>query len=180
MRGLPYDSKAKPMRPGAKHNFRLLLYLVQQGCCVWCGQIMSFGRKKGGAPARDFATFEHIDRREQGGKMSASNIVLACYKCNIRRNAEWQKKKAPRVAPSRRSPPQRGNGHLCRGPQISTDRPGDHAGISSRAHAPYFTRPVAGPCLSGATGVRSVLCQPTQYSKSPTFAQDATKIVDLD
>lgn len=78
------------MRPDAKTNFRLLLFVAQAGCCIWCGQSMSFNRRKSGAPARDFATFEHLERRADGGKMNAHNIVLAHYKCNIKRNHEHQ------------------------------------------------------------------------------------------
>lgn len=56
---------------------------------------MSFNRRKSGAPARDFATFEHVERREQGGKMDANNIALTHYRCNIRRNIEWQRSLTP-------------------------------------------------------------------------------------
>jgi hypothetical protein len=84
------------MKPNAKNRFRLLLFMAQGGCCAICGEPMSFNRKKNGSPARDFATFEHVDRREDGGHLTADNTCLTHYKCNIRRNAEHQKQKPRR------------------------------------------------------------------------------------
>lgn len=51
---------------------------------------MSFNRTKNGSPARDFATFEHLVRREDGGRINSENIKLAHRKCNTKRNAEDQ------------------------------------------------------------------------------------------
>ena len=33
----------------------------------------------------DFATFEHLQRRRDGGAGKPDNVVLACYRCNLRR-----------------------------------------------------------------------------------------------
>lgn len=82
------------MRHLGRHHFRLMLYLAQLGRCVWCGKVMSFARRKTGQPARDFATFEHLERKDAGGQMSNDNIVLACRVCNNRRNIEHQARAA--------------------------------------------------------------------------------------
>lgn len=73
-----------------KNVFRKRLYDEQGGLCYYCQKRMSFNRKKTGAPARDFATFEHLVRRQQGGQVNSVNIVLAHYKCNVLKNIEWQ------------------------------------------------------------------------------------------
>lgn len=73
-----------------KANMRAALYLLQLGRCIWCGEVMSGTRRKSGNPARDFATFEHIVPRSEGGGFNWSNIMLACCKCNLRRNHEFQ------------------------------------------------------------------------------------------
>lgn len=69
-------------------EMRLLLYFVQFGRCIWCGDMMTFDRKKNGGPARDFASFEHLQRKEDGGSFDVSNIVLAHSKCNLKRDRE--------------------------------------------------------------------------------------------
>jgi 5-methylcytosine-specific restriction endonuclease McrA len=51
-------------------------------------------RNKKGGPARSFATFEHLIRREQGGTNRAGNIVLAHSKCNARKNVMDQRRMA--------------------------------------------------------------------------------------
>jgi len=38
----------------------------------------------------DFATFEHIVRRQDGGKFNEANTVLACRKCNTQREVVRQ------------------------------------------------------------------------------------------
>lgn len=79
------------MRSQQKAEFRLALFLIQQGRCAYCGGDMSFTRRKNGMPARDFATFEHVERREDGGKLDHQNIVLAHTKCNRQKNIEDQR-----------------------------------------------------------------------------------------
>lgn len=75
-----------------KKAFRLKLFEAQDGLCYYCGRQMSLNRKLNGQPARDFATLEHLIRRQQGGQVNSTNIVLAHYKCNRRENAKWQAK----------------------------------------------------------------------------------------
>ena len=73
-----------------KQRYREVKYEKQNGLCHWCGKKMSYTRRKTGAPARDFATFEHLKRKDRGGDDFGDNIVLAHYKCNIKRNHEYQ------------------------------------------------------------------------------------------
>lgn len=75
----------------SKHKFRIKKFEDQKGLCYYCDKPMSFNRTKNGSPARDFATFEHLIRKDQGGKFSNDNIVLAHRKCNHKANIEWQK-----------------------------------------------------------------------------------------
>jgi hypothetical protein len=74
-----------------KHKFREYLFKKQGGKCHWCGQQMSLSaRVKSGGPARNFATFEHLERVQDGGKTNSTNVVLAHRKCNTKRNHEYQ------------------------------------------------------------------------------------------
>ena len=74
-----------------KNKFREVLFKQQEGLCFHCNQPMSLtNRKRNGQPARDFATFEHLKRRQQGGKVDSTNIVLMHYKCNRKKNREFQ------------------------------------------------------------------------------------------
>ena len=68
-----------------KRAWRQRKFIAQGGLCVWCKKPMSFNRKKTGQPARDFATFEHMKRRRDGGRKEEENVMLAHYKCNQRR-----------------------------------------------------------------------------------------------
>lgn len=101
---------------------------------------MQFIRRKSGDPSRDFPTFEHLTRRDEGGTMDLDNIVLAHYKCNIRRNADdMKKRKAARKRPShvapcpsagKRTPPTRAasdaRDSTCRAPEQPSAILADH------------------------------------------------------
>lgn len=59
----------------------------QGGLCYWCKSAMTleFGQPKAnGNPGlpRNFATFEHLQRKRDGGAGKPHNVVLACLKCN--------------------------------------------------------------------------------------------------
>jgi hypothetical protein len=47
-------------------------------------------RTKDGFPARNFATFEHVKRRVDGGDTVPENVVLAHRSCNNKKNARDQ------------------------------------------------------------------------------------------
>lgn len=57
----------------------------QGGRCHWCNGPMTLAR----APQLpdNFATFEHVVRRCEGGVGLPNNIVLACRVCNNERHA---------------------------------------------------------------------------------------------
>lgn len=85
------DSNSLPRADALNTNeVRLLLYFVQLGRCIWCGEIMTFTRCKYGQPARDFATFEHFKRKQDGGKFFCDNIALAHRFCNNKREIDRQ------------------------------------------------------------------------------------------
>jgi len=73
-----------------RRSYRERLYDQQSGMCHWCGKRMSLNRKKTGQPARDFATFEHLIRRVEGGSMGPDNIILAHRVCNYHREIARQ------------------------------------------------------------------------------------------
>lgn len=58
----------------------------QHGRCHWCNGLMTltFTRGPDGHPnlPGNFATFEHLHRRRDGGVGKPHNVVLACRKCN--------------------------------------------------------------------------------------------------
>lgn len=65
----------------------------QRGFCHWCKKPMTleFGKqpKANGNPSipANFATFEHLQRRRDGGAGKPFNVVLACRRCNNGRDA---------------------------------------------------------------------------------------------
>lgn len=74
-----------------KKKWRIELFEAQAGLCHWCGERMSFKSvRNNGQPGRIFPTFEHIRPRHKGGHVNSENIALAHYKCNRRKNAEYQ------------------------------------------------------------------------------------------
>ena len=76
----------------ARRRLRSYLFNQQDGLCYYCGKKMSLtNRRPDGNPAGDFATFEHIKRRADGGTNSAGNVVLAHARCNLRKNREDQR-----------------------------------------------------------------------------------------
>ncbi len=75
-----------------KGEWRELLFREQGGFCFYCHRKMSLTtRRKTGQPARNFATFEHLVRRVDGGKFEDENIVLVHRVCNAETNIEAQK-----------------------------------------------------------------------------------------
>lgn len=85
----------------------------QGGLCHWCKKPMtlercSVPRKNGqyGYPS-NFATFEHLQRRRDGGAGKPLNVVLACKKCNNGRDAGVQlHKPKPENEAARKAPNQ--------------------------------------------------------------------------
>jgi hypothetical protein len=66
-----------------KKQFRQRLYNWQNGLCFYCNKVMPLENyRKNGQPARDFATFEHLKRKQQGGQVTyaKSNIEFQAQK----------------------------------------------------------------------------------------------------
>jgi hypothetical protein len=75
-----------------KGEWRELLFKEQGGFCFYCHKKMSLtNRRKTGQPAKNFATFEHLQRRVDGGKFDDDNIVLVHRTCNTMTNIEAQR-----------------------------------------------------------------------------------------
>jgi 5-methylcytosine-specific restriction endonuclease McrA len=75
-----------------KHQWRAYLFDQQSGLCHYCREPMSLtARRKNGSPARNFATFEHLKRREDGGKTNSENVVLVHRACNAKANTVAQR-----------------------------------------------------------------------------------------
>lgn len=74
-------------------SLKSLLYLVQHGECFYCSRRMVSESAWQNPRA---ATLDHLVPKNKGGR-DASNIVLACRKCNSRRcsddlsDDQWQK-----------------------------------------------------------------------------------------
>jgi hypothetical protein len=64
------------------HERRARKFKKQNGICHWCKGPMTLERGTSGRPVRNFATFEHLQRRRDGGNGKHFNVVLACYSCN--------------------------------------------------------------------------------------------------
>lgn len=92
-----------------KRAWRQRLYDAQGGLCIWCGGKMSLTNrriagKRAGEPARNFATFEHLTRRRDGGYKQEGNIALAHQKCNRRREDRRYRDAYPDLSLTRTAP----------------------------------------------------------------------------
>ena len=65
-----------------KKEIRLQLYEHQDSKCYYCEGRMTLNKKRNGQPGKTFATFEHVERKQDGGKFNEANTVLACRRCN--------------------------------------------------------------------------------------------------
>jgi len=73
-----------------REDFRVELFILQEGLCHWCQQPMSMARRKLTIHGRAkdnglFATFEHLKPRSMGGGFNRDNIRLAHGSCNNKR-----------------------------------------------------------------------------------------------
>jgi 5-methylcytosine-specific restriction endonuclease McrA len=66
---------------------RKLLFQKQSGMCHWCKRTMKIRPFPSTNAPPDYATFEHLKPRSEGGTWHASNIVLACHRCNSARGS---------------------------------------------------------------------------------------------
>ncbi|WP_352951500.1 HNH endonuclease [Mesorhizobium sp. M1322] len=84
----------RPKRPGPeapemgkaqRRHLRWLLFGQQEGCCFYCGQMMSLSFARRDNIWGNSATLEHLQRKADGGGSGKANVVLACKDCNQRR-----------------------------------------------------------------------------------------------
>lgn len=68
-----------------RRALRKRLMKKQNARCHWCGGKMSKKPRIGKKDNPNYATFEHLERRRDGGTFKKDNIVLAHQKCNHRR-----------------------------------------------------------------------------------------------
>lgn len=54
--------------------------------CFYCGRVMDFGRFARGETPDDLASIEHVVPISQRGTHTWDNVVLACLRCNLRKN----------------------------------------------------------------------------------------------
>lgn len=71
---------------GATAHRRRVKFERQDGRCWWCGERMTLERGKAKVVPANFATFEHLVRRADGGAGMPDNVVLACRVCNNERH----------------------------------------------------------------------------------------------
>lgn len=63
-----------------KHNLKDRLRAAQGNACCYCGCRLTTIK---GKPNSE--TFEHLQRRSEGGGRTLGNVALACYACNTGR-----------------------------------------------------------------------------------------------
>jgi hypothetical protein len=88
--------------PTGKQRSRASKFRKQLGVCYWYRQailngqkpkcpdphgLMTLFKKGSGTVPANYATFEHLQRRRDGGLGKHCNIVLACKRCNNNRDA---------------------------------------------------------------------------------------------
>lgn len=88
-----WSAKFTTLKGVKRTRFRTYLYVKQCAQCYYCKGTMTLqvkNKKYAHTPFDNFASFEHLyDEMSPRGKQQAlSDVVLACVKCNLRRNAE--------------------------------------------------------------------------------------------
>lgn len=96
------SSKRTKERKRRRNKQREACYMRQRGKCYWCGEQMIL---RGDSTGADYATWEHLIPRSQGGNGLEENTVLAHRRCNqergtlppaVYRNKKQQKEMLPR------------------------------------------------------------------------------------
>lgn len=83
-----------------RQKFRGELFTLQEGKCCYCEREMRLASlpHKCRTP-KDYATFEHLMQKCEGGTNAQKNIKLACHQCNRKRpnNVDWMTYKSFRM-----------------------------------------------------------------------------------
>lgn len=69
------------MNAKQRRRRRRILWMRQKNVCIWCSQPMQMSDDR----ADDYATFEHMIRRRDGGTDTMRNLRLAHRRCNLER-----------------------------------------------------------------------------------------------
>lgn len=82
------NSRVAPVevRAEKRETLRRVLFDQQSGLCWLCGKLMTLERGKYGKPGRNFASFDHVVPKANGGTTHHTNLKLAHRKCNSARN----------------------------------------------------------------------------------------------
>jgi 5-methylcytosine-specific restriction endonuclease McrA len=68
-----------------KRRMRKRMYKRQKGLCWICGERMCISAAAASSP--NYATFDHLDPKSNGGTNAQANLKLAHRKCNSLRSA---------------------------------------------------------------------------------------------
>lgn len=69
-------------------QLKALLFERQEGKCCYCGGEIELHPEPwgfGNTTPPNFATFEHLRRKRDGGGSNPDNLALACFLCNTSR-----------------------------------------------------------------------------------------------
>ena len=83
-------STTNPKRRRAYKNSRERILISQKRKCKWCGK---FCKKHGNGGEPTQFTVDHVIPLHVGGTNHWMNTVGSCFKCNNKRNREWEKRK---------------------------------------------------------------------------------------
>lgn len=73
-------ASAMPGSAKERQARRAKLFKQQRGKCHWCAGPMTLERSL--VAKQDYATFEHLTPRSEGGSSDDCNVVLVHHKCN--------------------------------------------------------------------------------------------------
>lgn len=87
MSNKPFANRGTDARE-LRDQLREKLFKKQQGLCHICGKLMTLQRKRGTKIPSDFATFDHLNPRSNGGTAYYTNLKLAHRRCNNARGSK--------------------------------------------------------------------------------------------
>lgn len=74
--------------PQKRDELRTRLFEQQAGLCHLCEKPMTLERRDRAKAPKDFATFDHLDPKSNGGTSYYTNLKLAHRRCNSERGSE--------------------------------------------------------------------------------------------
>lgn len=73
--------------PDKRDELRLKLFVQQNGLCHLCGEPMTLERKDRLRAPKNFASFDHLTPKSEGGTSYYTNLKLAHRSCNSARQS---------------------------------------------------------------------------------------------